>query len=148
MTLIEILPRVNALLNATCAVLLFTGRDRIRSGARLVHSRFMVAAFVTSAVFLVSYLTRVYLAKGTTRFVGAPALRYTYLAILLTHTLAAMVVLPFILRTLFLALNKRFAEHRKIARWTYPLWMYVSVTGVLVYVMLYHLADARIHGSI
>jgi putative membrane protein len=142
--LLEVLPRVNASLNATCAVLLFVGRGRIRRGERLSHSRFMLAAFVTSCVFLVSYLTRVGLAHGGTRFVGAPWLRTSYLTVLGTHTLAAMLALPLILRAMYLALNKRFVEHRKIARWAYPVWMYVSVTGVLVYVMLYHLAAARV----
>ena len=141
--LAEVLPRVNAALNATCAVLLFTGRSRIRAGERLSHSRFMLAAFVTSTVFLCSYLARVYL-TGTTRFLGASWLRYTYYAVLLSHVLLAVVVVPLVLRTLYLALNKRFAEHRRIARWTYPVWMYVSVTGVVVYVMLYHLAPRLI----
>ena len=141
-TLGTTLPVVNACLNATCATLLIVGRRRIRRGERLPHARLMVSAFVVSAVFLVSYLTRVW-ATGTTRFVGAPALRATYLAVLVSHMILAIVMLPMILRTLYLALNKRFVEHRKIARWTYPIWVYVSVTGVLVYVMLYHLADAR-----
>lgn len=143
----EILPRVNATLNATCAVLLVMGRARIAKGERVPHSRFMLAAVVTSSVFLVSYLLRVYL-TGTTRFVGAPWLRLSYLVLLLTHTIAAVVVLPFILRAFYLALNKRFAEHRRAARWAYPIWLYVSVTGVLVYVMLYHVAAARIHQSL
>lgn len=104
----------------------------------------MVAAFVTSAVFLGCYLTRVYL-TGTTRFVRAAWLRNSYLAILVSHMILAVIVLPMILRTIFLALDKRFLEHRRIARWTYPIWLYVSITGVVVYVMLYHLADARAH---
>jgi putative membrane protein len=142
MSLAEILPPVNASLNALCAVLLFNGRKQIKSGASLTHSRFMLGALLVSAVFLVSYLTRVYL-TGTTQFLGAPWLRATYLAVLLSHTILAMVVVPMVLRSVYLALNKRFLEHRKVARWTYPMWMYVSVTGVLVYVMLYHLADSR-----
>ncbi|MEI8254614.1 MAG: DUF420 domain-containing protein [Deltaproteobacteria bacterium] len=142
--LAEVLPRVNATLNATCAVLLFVGRGRIQKGERMAHSRFMLGAFLTSCVFLCSYLLRVYL-TGTTRFVGAPWLRGTYFAVLGSHTVLAMVVVPLVLRALYLALNKRFVEHRKIARWAYPVWLYVSVTGVLVYVMLYHLASARVH---
>ncbi len=142
--LAEILPRVNASLNATCAVLLVAGRGRIKIGERLAHSRIMLGAFITSCVFLCSYLLRVYL-TGTTRFVGAPWLRGAYLAVLLSHTLLAVVVVPLVLRALYLALNKRYVEHRKVARWAYPVWLYVSVTGVLVYVMLYHLASARVH---
>jgi putative membrane protein len=146
-TLAEVLPRANAILNATCAVLLFTGRGRIRRGERLAHSKFMLAAVITSVVFLISYLTRVYL-TGTTRFVGAPWLKATYLVVLGSHTLLAMVVVPLVLRTLYLGVSQRFAAHRKIARWTYPIWLYVSITGVVVYVMLYHLADARIPQSL
>lgn len=141
-TLGEVLPIVNAGLNATCAVLLFNGRARIARGERVAHSRFMLAAFVTSTVFLLSYLTRVAL-TGTSRFVGAAWLKYTYLAVLFSHMILAIALVPFVLRALFLAYKKRFAEHRKVARITYPMWMYVSITGVLVYVMLYHLADAH-----
>jgi putative membrane protein len=144
--LAEVLPPVNAGLNATCAVLLFMGRGRIRAGERLTHSRFMFAAFATSCVFLASYLTRFYI-SGTTRFVGAPWLRTSYLLLLLSHTVLAAATVPLVLRTLYLAVNKRFADHRRIARWTYPIWLYVSVTGVLVYVMLYHVAEARVHNA-
>jgi putative membrane protein len=144
MVLAEILPPLNATLNAACAVLLVTGRARIKAGQQLAHSRFMTGALLVSCVFLVSYLTRVAL-TGTTRFVGAPWLRATYLAVLGSHTLLAMVLAPMVLRAVYLALNKRFVEHRRLARWAWPVWMYVSVTGVLVYVMLYHLADARVH---
>ncbi len=141
-TLGEVLPIVNAGLNATCAVLLFNGRARIARGERASHSRFMLGAFTTSTVFLLSYLTRVAL-TGTSRFVGPAWLRYTYYAVLFSHMLLAIALVPFVLRTLFLAYKKRFNEHRRVARFTYPIWMYVSVTGVLVYVMLYHLADAH-----
>lgn len=144
MLLAEILPKVNATLNATCAVLLFVGRGRIRSGERLAHSRFMLGAFLTSCVFLCSYLLRVYL-TGATRFVGAPWLRGIYLAVLGSHTVLAVVVVPLVLRALYLGLHERFTEHRRVARWAYPAWLYVSITGVIVYVMLYHLASAREH---
>lgn len=144
MVLAEILPPVNATLNATCAALLITGRSRIRAGERLAHSRFMLASLVVSTIFLASYLTRVAL-TGRTIFIGARWLRTLYIAILASHTLLAMTVVPMVIATLALALRKRFAMHRKLARWTYPIWLYVSVTGVIVYVMLYHLADARGH---
>lgn len=141
-TLGEVLPVVNAGLNATCAVLLFRGRARIKRGERVAHARTMLGAFATSTVFLLSYLTRVAL-TGTSRFVGPAWLKYTYYAVLFSHMLLAMGLVPLVLRALFLANKQRFAEHRRVARVTYPVWMYVSVTGVLVYVMLYHLADAH-----
>lgn len=137
------LPVVNAGLNALCAVLLFNGRRRIARGERAPHGRFMLGAFVTSGVFLASYLTRVAL-TGTSRFVGAPWLKTAYYVVLFSHMTLAVVMLPLILRALYLAYKQRFAAHRRVARITYPMWMYVSVTGVLVYVMLYHLADAHV----
>jgi putative membrane protein len=99
----------------------------------------MQGAFVTSTIFLVCYLTRVYL-TGTHRFPGAGWMKAVYLAILFSHMVLAVVTVPLVLRTLYLARASRFAEHRKIAKFTFPVWMYVSVTGVIVYVMLYHLA--------
>lgn len=144
MNIAEVLPPLNAGLNAVCALLLVVGRRRIRAGQRLAHARFMMSAVLVSVLFLASYLTRVYL-TGTTRFVGAPWLRAIYLFVLGSHTLLAMVVVPMVLRTVHLALRARFVQHRRLARWTYPLWLYVSVTGVAVYVMLYHLAEARVH---
>ena len=102
------------------------------------HRRLMIAAAVTSAVFLVSYLT--YHAKaGSVHFVGQGAIRPIYFAILLSHTLLAAAVLPMALRTLYLGLKRRDQQHRRISRWTYPVWLYVSVTGVVVYVLLYRL---------
>jgi putative membrane protein len=130
---------VNAALNATSATLLVLGWRAIRAGRRDVHRRRMLAACATSALFLVSYLVRVAL-TGTHRFAGEGALRAVYLAVLGTHTVLAAAVVPLVLRTAWLPLRGRFDEHRRIARVTLPVWMYVSVTGVLVYVMLYHLA--------
>jgi putative membrane protein len=141
MSLGEVLPGVNAALNATCTVLLVLGWRAIRGGRREEHRRLMIAACVASALFLASYLTRVAL-TGTHRFPGGGALRAAYLVVLGTHTVLAAVVAPMALRTLWLALHRRFAEHRRIARWTLPIWLYVSVTGVAVYVMLYHLAPS------
>jgi putative membrane protein len=137
-TLAQVLPRVNAALNAASALLLLAGWRAIRAGRPEVHRAFMLSAFGSSALFLVGYLTRVAL-TGTHRFPGGGAVRAAYLAILGSHTLLAVAALPLVLRTLYLALRGRFEEHRKIARWTLPVWMYVSVTGVVVYVMLYHL---------
>lgn len=139
MTLAEVLPSVNAALNATSALLLFLGWRAIRGGRRDLHRNLMIAACASSVLFLVSYFTRVAL-TGTHRFPGEGALKAAYLAVLGSHTLLAAVTLPLVLRTLWLTLRQRFPEHRRIARWTFPVWMYVSVTGVVVYVMLYHLA--------
>jgi putative membrane protein len=139
MSVAEILPTVNAGLNATAFVLLALGFVAIRRGDRERHRALMLAACGASALFLVSYLTRMAL-TGTHRFPGEGALRAVYLVVLGTHTVLAALAAPLVLRTLFLALRDRFPAHRRIARATLPIWMYVSVTGVVVYVMLYHLA--------
>ncbi|MGC3997597.1 MAG: DUF420 domain-containing protein [Anaeromyxobacter sp.] len=139
MTLAELLPRLNATLNGLAGLLLLAGWLAIRSGARGLHQRLMLAAFSCSALFLVSYLTRVAL-TGVHPYPGQGALRTFYLALLGSHTLLAALALPLVLRTLFLAVNARFAEHRRIARVTFPVWLYVSVTGVAVYAMLYEVA--------
>jgi putative membrane protein len=139
MTLAEILPPVNATLNGTSAVLVLLGWRAIRSGDRARHRALMLAALASSVLFLAGYLTRVAL-TGTHAFPGGGALRAVYLAVLGSHTLLAAIAAPMILRTLFLALRDRLPDHRRIARVTVPVWLYVSVTGVAVYVMLYHLA--------
>lgn len=139
MTLADALPTVNALLNACSGVLVFLGWRAIRAGARDVHRKLMLAACASSVLFLASYCTRVAL-TGTHRFPGTGALRTVYLVVLGSHTVLAALTLPLVLRTVFLSLSSRFPEHRRIARFTFPVWMYVSVTGVLVYVLLYHVA--------
>ena len=141
MSLGTVLPPVNAALNALSALLLVAGWRAIRRGDRERHRRFMLSAATCSALFLVSYLTRVAL-TGTHRFPGGGALRAAYLAVLGSHTLLAAVSLPLVVVTLLLALRSRFDVHPKVARYTLPIWLYVSVTGVVVYVMLYHLAPA------
>jgi putative membrane protein len=141
-TLGEVLPPVNATLNATSAVLVFAGWRAIRGGRRELHKALMIAACAVSAIFLASYLTRVAL-TGTHRFPGDGALRAVYLAVLASHTVLAALAAPLVLRTVWLPFRERFADHRRIARITLPVWMYVSVTGVAVYVMLYHLAPGR-----
>jgi putative membrane protein len=138
MALAEILPSINATLNGTSAVLLFVGYRALRQKRIAVHRIAMQSAFVTSTIFLICYLTRVYL-TGTHRFPGTGWLKALYLAILFSHMVLAVVTVPLVLRTLYLARASRFVEHRKIAKFTFPVWMYVSVTGVIVYVMLYHL---------
>jgi uncharacterized membrane protein YozB (DUF420 family) len=132
------LPAFNALLNATAATLLVIGLALIRSGRKRAHKRVMIAAFGVSCVFLVSYLVYHYTA-GVTRFQGTGAIRTMYLAILGTHTVLAAAV-PFLaVITLWRGLKGRFDMHRRIARWTLPIWVYVSVTGVVVYWMLYRM---------
>ncbi len=142
MTLGEVLPSVNATLNGTSAVLLVLGHRAIRRGDMVRHRALMLGALSSSTLFLAGYLTRIAL-TGTHAFPGTGAFRALYLAVLASHTLLAAVAAPLILRTLFLALKARFPAHRRIARGTLPVWLYVSVTGVVVYVMLYHLAPGR-----
>jgi putative membrane protein len=139
LTLGEILPPVNAAFNATSATLLFLGWRAIRTGQRTRHRNLMISALVTSALFLVGYLTRMAL-TGTHRFPGQGGLRTAYLLLLGSHTLLAAAIVPLIGVTLWLAWKGRFDAHRRIARYTLPAWLYVSVTGVLVYVMLYWVA--------
>lgn len=132
------LPTVNAALNALSAVLLVCGYLLIRRGRRAAHRVVMTGAFSCSVLFLVSYL--VYHAQaGSKRFPGTGALRTAYLAILATHTLLAAAVPVLAVTVLVLALRGRFEQHRRWARWTLPIWLYVSVTGVVVYWMLYRL---------
>jgi len=132
------LPTLNAGLNATSAALLVLGWFLIRAGRRDAHRRVMTAALACSALFLVSYLA--YHAQvGSVRFTGTGAVRTVYLAILLTHTVLAAAVAPLAVTAFVLARKGRFETHRKIARWTLPLWLYVSVTGVMVYWLLYRI---------
>lgn len=136
------LPHLNAILNATSGVLLVTGYLLIRRGKVKAHRNCLIAALSASTVFLASYLTYHYY-HGTTRFTGVGLVRPIYLGILLTHTVLAVVIVPFIGVTLYRALHADFARHRRIARWTFPMWLYVSVTGVIVYLMLYQLYPSR-----
>lgn len=132
------LPTVNALLNTSSAVLIVAGIWFIRRGRRRTHKRLMLSAVVTSSLFLASYLTY-HAHAGTVRFQGQGWPRAVYLTILISHSLLAAVVVPLVLVTVTRALRGRFERHRAVARWTYPVWLYVSVTGVVIYVMLYHL---------
>ena len=132
------LPTLNACLNATSAVLLALGWILIRSGRRAAHRRVMIAAFTCSTLFLASYLT--YHAQvGSVRFPGTGGVRTLYLGILLTHTVLAAAVAPMAVVTFSLAWRGRFEKHRRLARFTLPIWLYISVTGVIVYVMLYQM---------
>ncbi len=132
------LPTVNALLNGTAATLLVAGFFLIRAGRREAHRRAMTAAFACSVLFLVSYLVY-HFEAGSVRFRGTGSVRTVYLTILLTHTVLAAIV-PFLaVTTLVLARKGRFDAHRRLARVTLPVWLYVSVTGVVIYLMLYRM---------
>ena len=133
---IRMLPTLNATLNGTAGVLLVIGYWLIRTGRREAHRKVMLSAFGVSALFLVSYL--VYHAHaGSTPFPGQGPVRAVYFFILITHIILAAIILPLALLTLRNGLRGRWARHRALARWTLPIWLYVSVTGVLVYLMLY-----------
>jgi uncharacterized membrane protein YozB (DUF420 family) len=132
------LPALNATLNGTAAVLLGIGWTLIRRGRIAQHRAVMIAAFCTSVLFLISYLT--YHAQiGSKPFQGQGGIRIVYFAILLTHTVLAAAIVPLVLITLSRGLKRNDARHRAIARWTLPVWMYVSITGVIVYLMLYRI---------
>lgn len=132
------LPSLNAALNALSAVLLIAGYCFIKSRNISAHKRCMLAAVTSSGLFLVSYLVYHY-QVGSVPFKGQGGIRVVYFSILLTHTTLATVVVPLALVTLFRAFRERFDAHRRIARWTFPIWLYVSVTGVIVYAMLYRM---------
>ena len=133
------LPAVNACLNGLSAILLTTGYVFIRRGNKIAHRNCMVSAFVTSTIFLICYLTYHFTVRTVTRFEKPEWFRPVYLTILLTHTVLAVVIVPLVLMTLGRAVKQRFDLHKKIARWTWPLWMYVSVTGVVIYLLLYRI---------
>lgn len=134
--MIEAFPTINATLNATTVVLLVAGWAHIRRKRISAHRACMLSACACSAVFLACYLTYHYF-HGATKYQGQGALRPIYFSILLTHTILAVVNLPMILVTLWRALRGDFARHKKIAPWTLGIWLYVSATGVIVYLMLY-----------
>jgi uncharacterized membrane protein YozB (DUF420 family) len=133
-------PALNAFLNGSSAVLIGAGLYFIKSRRIQAHKRMMISAFVTSCLFLTSYLYyHLVLRAGVTRFRGEGISRPIYFTILLSHTILAVVVVPFILITLARALKGRIARHKAIAPYTFAIWMYVSVTGVIIYLMLYKL---------
>jgi len=140
-TVLGALPTVNALLNGASALLLLSGYLCIRRRRLTAHKICMLAAFGTSTVFLLSYLTLRYFA-GFTTFTGEGWIRPLYFSILTSHTVLAAGILPLAMTTLYRAWREQFGKHRWIARWTLPVWFYVSVTGVIVYLMLYRLYPA------
>jgi putative membrane protein len=129
------LPSANALFNSLSALCLICGYINIRRGNRVVHMRFMLTAAVFSTLFLLSYVTYHYF-HGDTKFPGQGWIRPIYFFILITHIVLSTVALPLILATLWYALRSQFGFHRRVARWTFPVWLYVSVTGVVVYFVL------------
>jgi uncharacterized membrane protein YozB (DUF420 family) len=133
-----VFPALDAVLNGTTAVLLVIARSMIRRGRMAVHRALMLTALFTSSLFLSSYLYY-HAHVGTVHFQGQGWSRPVYFSILISHTVLAAIVVPLVIITLSRALRQRFDRHKLIARWTYPVWLYVSVTGVLVYLMLYHL---------
>jgi uncharacterized membrane protein YozB (DUF420 family) len=144
MTDYSIFPVINATLNGCSAVLLVTGRALIARGKRAAHRAVMLTAFGTSTLFLICYLVYhallyLHTQSGSKHFTGTGWWRPAYFTILTSHTILAAVIVPLVLITLSRALRGRFDRHRAIARWTFPLWLYVSVTGVVIYLMLYQI---------
>jgi putative membrane protein len=129
------LPALNALLNGLCAIALCVGFYFIKQGNRDAHRNSMLLAFVFSSIFLVSYIVN-HALHGDTIFPGHGSVRTLYLSILASHIILSIVALPMVLTTFFFSLTGRFAIHRKIARWTFPIWLYVSITGVVVFLFL------------
>ena len=135
---------LNATLNGTSAVLLATGYAAIRSGKVELHKKLMLSAFFVSCVFLVSYLVYHY-RVGHVVFQGQGWIRQVYFVLLISHTLLAMLIVPLIIITIRRAWVEKYDKHRLIARWTLPLWFYVSVTGVIVYFMVYQIYSVPLH---
>jgi uncharacterized membrane protein YozB (DUF420 family) len=138
------LPAVNASLNGTATVLLMLGFYFIKRGTKLAHRNCMVGALIASIVFLACYLTYHFNVPGVTRFQDPAWFRPIYLTILLTHTVLAVVIVPMVIMTFLHAVRGDFEKHKKIVRWTWPIWMYVSFTGVLIYLLLYQIFDQRV----
>jgi putative membrane protein len=142
---LSVFPALNATLNGASAILITAGRALIRSQHRKkvqLHRACMISAVATSSLFLASYLYY-HAHVGSVRFPGQGWVRPVYFALLISHTLLAATVVPLVLLTLAAALRGRFQQHRRIARWTYPIWLYVSITGVVVYIMLYRIYGAH-----
>ena len=144
MRLVDVMPEVNASLNATCGVLLLIAYVLIRQKRIQQHRRFMIAACITSLVFLACYVLNHVLRHGVvTRFTGTGWVRTLYFSILISHTILAITIVPMVIISLRNGLKMRVMQHRRIAKVTFPLWMYVSVTGVLVYFFLYQWFPAK-----
>jgi uncharacterized membrane protein YozB (DUF420 family) len=146
--LLPYLPATNAVLNSTSACFLTAGYIMIKRQRTIAHRNCMIAAFATSVLFLASYLTyhfglHYYLGKGPTIFRDPGWFRPIYLGILITHTILAVVIVPLVFLSLAWGLTGRFEKHKRVSRWTWPLWMYVSITGVVIYLLLYQIFPQR-----
>ena len=139
---LTLLPHLNALLNSTSAILLISGYRFIRLGRIKAHRNCQIAAVISSTAFLASYVTYHYF-HGATQFKEPGLVWWIYVSILTSHIILAVVIVPLVFVTLLRAVRADFQRHRRIARWTLPLWLYVSVTGVIVYLMLYHIYPSR-----
>ncbi|MGZ4822053.1 MAG: DUF420 domain-containing protein [Terriglobales bacterium] len=137
------LPTVNAVLNGTSAILIASAHNFIRRGNVVVHRGLMIGAVATSSLFFASYIYY-HAHVGSVHFQGQGISRPIYFAILITHTLLAASIPPLVIITLTLGLRRRDQRHRRIARWTYPIWLYVSITGVVIYLMLYQIFRAPV----
>ncbi len=134
----SILPPINATLNGIATILLALGFFFIKTGNRQAHKVCMISAFITSVVFLICYVAHKILVRGVhTPFGGEGAIRTVYYTMLISHIILAIAIVPMVLMTMSRAFKERFEAHKAIARWTWPVWMYVSITGVLVYLFLY-----------
>ena len=141
---VSFLPTFNAILNATSGILIVVGFVFIKKRNIKAHRACMIGAVTCSSLFLISYVVyHVGFGAGVTRFAGTGAVRTLYHTILISHTILAITVVPFVIVTLRRALRGEFLRHRAVARWTFPIWLYVSVTGVIVYLMLYHIYPSR-----
>jgi putative membrane protein len=141
---VSFLPTLNAILNASSGILIVIGFILIRRRRIAAHRACMIGAVTCSSLFLISYVVyHVGFGAGVTRFTGTGWVRPVYHAILISHTILAVTVVPFVIVTLRRALRGAFVRHRSVARWTFPMWLYVSVTGVIVYLMLYHVYPSR-----
>ncbi|MCB9748095.1 MAG: DUF420 domain-containing protein [Candidatus Omnitrophica bacterium] len=134
---ITIFPMINAGLNATAGVFLFLGYKAIKANNQSLHKQFMIFALITSTLFLTSYLTYHYISPGPTRYQREGILRVIYFFILLTHTPLAAIIVPACCVAVYHAIKNDFKRHTQITRWLYPAWIYVSITGVIIYLMLY-----------
>ncbi len=135
--MISLFPTINALLNATAGIFLLLGWRAIRAKDQMTHRKYMILALISSALFLASYITYHALSQGVTRYQGEGFLRIVYFFILLTHTPLAAIIIPFCLMAVRHAVRGEYQKHIAITRWLFPVWGYVSVTGILIYLMLY-----------
>ena len=134
----SLLPTLNAILNASSGILVLLGYRNIKRSNESVHKRFMLTAMGVSAIFFASYLFY-HWEVGSVKFQGSGMIRTFYFTLLISHTILAVAIVPMVIRTAYLALTGNFAKHRIIAKWTFPIWVYVSITGVMVYLMLYQI---------